>query len=319
LEPKLNLFTQGIQPFFLKGLVSCASDFGFSITDQENLADLRVLVDPLKKVTINNKRDVIILAEPEVVRPDLYTQEFLKNTKYLLPLGRYRADRLNLEHFVNWPVQLPTYKRVKNIINQKFVIVNEHKFSSSKRSQYGLRREVIKYFERNKPGTLDVYGVEWNISKSLELKRRFYAFRNSKSIKSVDLKETFSDLWRKYDSVKGHMHQDCEMLQEYMASICIENDIDYVSEKVWKSLYAGCPVIYVGPDLKYDLALKDSVMFAEDNINSIQKKIDILNSISVKDFSSKGFDFLNSSAFNDYSIESKSSEFFSNLKTLLRI
>lgn len=310
---------QGIQPNFLKSLVLIANDFGFSVTDQENKADLRVLVDPLKKMSINNERDVVILAEPEVVRPDLYDYKFLKTTKYLLPLGKYRADRLDLEYFVNWPVELPNYNKVKKNRNKKFAIVNEHKFSSSKRSQYGLRREVIKYFETKNPGTLDLYGVEWNISKRLEIKRRLYALRNNKSVKSIDFKEAFSDFWRKYDSVKGHMHKDCEMLQEYTASICIENDIDYVSEKVWKSLYAGCPVIYVGPDLKYDLFLKDSVLLADDNINSIQIKLNHFNSNSTEDFSSKGLDFLNSSAFKNYSPENTANEFFSNLKGLLKV
>ena len=315
----MKIFIQGIQPYFLKGLVSMASDFGFSITDQENKANLRVLVDPPKKMTINHDKDVIVLAEPEVVRPDLYTYDFLKNTKYLLPLGQYRADRLNLKYFVNWPVELPEYSRTQKNKNQKFAIVNEHKFSSSKRSQYGLRREVIKYFEKSKPGKLDLFGSEWNINKSLEFKRRFYALRNNKSLSSVDLKETYSDFWRKYDSVKGHMHQDCEMLQEYRASICIENDTDYVSEKVWKSIYAGCPAIYVGPDLKYDQLLKDSILLAKNNIESISLKLDSLNSISERDLSAKGLDFLNSIEFEKYSVESKANEFFLNLKGLLRI
>jgi hypothetical protein len=310
---------QGIQPYFLAGLKLKAYDHGFTISQEKETADVRVLVDPLQKIKLENNRDVVIVAEPEVVRPDLYSKEFLDTTKYLLPLGKYRADRLNLENFINWPVDLPKYKKVKKTKNQKIAIVNEHKFSSSKRSQYGLRREVINYFEKTKPGKLDLFGVEWNVSRMVELKRRFYALRNNNSILSIDLKETFSDLWKIYESAQGHMHQDCEPLQEYSASICIENDIDYVSEKLWKSLYAGCPVIYVGPCLKYDTYLKNCLIPADDNLDSIVSRFESFNSETEEEYSVKGLDFINSKEFKDYSLEAKIIEFYSNLKSLLKI
>jgi hypothetical protein len=309
----------GIQPYFLEGLKSMAKDYGYTVTNNKVSADLRVLVDPLHKTKIENNRDVIILSEPEVVRPDLYSKKFLNSTKYLLPLGKYRADRLNLKYFINWPVELPKYKKVNKAKNQKIAIVNEHKFSSSKRSQYGLRREVISYFEETSPGKLDLYGVEWNVSKMVELRRRFYALRNNNSILNIDLKETFSDFWSNYESSKGHMHQDCEPLQEYSVNICIENDIDYVSEKVWKSLYAGCPVIYVGPDLKYDPGLKNCVIPANDNLDSIVSRFESLNTEIEEEHSAKGLDFINSKDFEDYSLETKVLKFYSNLKSLLKI
>jgi hypothetical protein len=276
-------------------------------------------VDPSRDTIIDNSRDVVILAEPEVVRPDLYSRKFLEKTKYVLPLGRYRAERLNLDFFVNWPVELPKYQRMRKPKNRKIAIVNEHKFSSSVRSQYGLRRSVIRYFEHNYPDKLDLYGAEWNVSKSVELKRRVFAFRNNKSFSSINLKENFSDFWRVYDCVKGHMHQDCEPIQEYSASICIENDIDYVSEKLWKSLYAGCAVVYVGPELKYDQKLKQCLITADANLNSIVSKLEKLDEKIEDEYAAKGLDFINSTDFHSYSPDSRTNEFFLNLKSLLKV
>ncbi len=164
-----------------------------------------------------------------------------------------------------------------------------------------------------------MYGVEWNVRKMVELKRRLYALRNNNGILRIDLKETFSDLWKIYESTKGHMHQDCEPLQDYSVSICIENDIDYVSEKLWKSLYAGCPVIYVGPNLKYDTKLKNCLISANDNLDSIVSRFESLNTETEEEYSVKGWDFINSKDFEDYSLETKVLEFYSNLKSLLKI
>jgi hypothetical protein len=47
-------------------------------------ADVRVLVDPAKSTVIDNSRDIVILSEPEAVRPDLYSSKFLEKTKYIL-------------------------------------------------------------------------------------------------------------------------------------------------------------------------------------------------------------------------------------------
>ena len=315
----MNIFIKGVQPFFLNHLITSSTDFGLQISENMDSADVRVLVDPPKNTVINNSRDVIILSEPETVRPDLYSSKFLEKTKYILPLGRYRADRLNLNYFVNWPVELPTYKQVRKSKNRRIAIVNEHKFSSSARSEYGLRRSVIRYFESKYPNKLDVYGIEWNVSKSIELERRLFAVRNNKSISSINLKESFSDLWRFYDSAQGHMHRDCELLQNYSASICIENDIDYVSEKVWKSLYAGCAVIYVGPDLKYDQKLKSCLITADDNLDSVVSKLKKLDERMEDEYAVRGLDFLRSDDFNTYSLETATIEFYSNLKSLLGV
>jgi hypothetical protein len=315
----LKIFIEGVQPFFLNHLIASSTDFGLQTSKSMEVADVRILVDPHKNSIIDNNRDVIILAEPESVRPDLYSSRFLEKTKYILPLGKYRADRLNLNYFVSWPVELPTYKQVRKSKNRRIAIVNEHKFSSSARSEYGLRRSVIRYFESNYPNKLDVYGIEWNVSKSIELRRRLFAVRNNKSISSINLKESFSDLWKFYDSAQGHMHRDCELLQNYSASICIENDIDYVSEKVWKSLYAGCAVIYVGPDLKYDQKLKSCVITADNNLDSVVSKLKKLDENVEDDYAVRGLDFLRSDDFNTYSLETKTTEFYSNLKSLIGV
>ena len=205
----LKLYLEGFPVIFRMAINAVCFDFDFSVIEDKAQADLRVFVDPKDTSKFEFSRDVLILAEPEVVRPDLYRRRVFAGNLMVLPLGRYRADRLGLTSWVDFPVELPKYKRLKLARNSKFVMVNEHKFSSSHRSQYGLRRDIIRYLERTSSSSFDLYGSEWNSGKILEFRRRLAAVLNHKSLLDVNLKETFSDVWHTYSVVAGHMHQDC--------------------------------------------------------------------------------------------------------------
>jgi hypothetical protein len=225
----LKLYLGGFPQRFKKAISAVCLEYGFETIESKVNADLRALVDPNNLKEFDLRRDIIVLAEPEVVRPDLYRNLVFSKSVMVLPLGRYRAERLGLTSWIDFPVELPAYERISVPKNTKFAIVNEHKFSSSYRSQYGLRRKVIQYLEREYPRTLELFGNQWNNSKKIELQRRIAALRNFKTPLDINFKETFSNLWHFYESHTGHMDSDCEPLQEYRLSICIENDLDYIS------------------------------------------------------------------------------------------
>jgi hypothetical protein len=113
------------------------------------------------------------------------------------------------------------------------------------------------------------------------------------------------------------MHQDCEALQNYEVNICIENDSDYVSEKVWKALYAGAVPLYVGPKLNYDPELRASVINSDPKIEDIINTIKSINPkiIDVKRDNAK--EFLNSLKFKEYLLESTVEHFYSQLNQIL--
>ena len=69
------------------------------------------------------------------------------------------------------------------------------------------------------------------------------------------------------------MQEDLEELQSFQFSIVIENDLDYISEKVWKSIYAGAVPIYVGPKLTNDQQLEDIVLSSAADLSSIKSGI----------------------------------------------
>jgi hypothetical protein len=307
---------------FKNTLIKSSSDYGFQIVEENNEADVRIIIDPINKENLCSSKDIVVLVEPETVRPDLYRKSFLKKFPNIMALGKYRAERLGLKFWIEFPVELPKYVRQDLQIKNKFAIVNENKFSSSPRSQYGLRRKVISYFEENMPQELDLFGREWNAGKQIELRRRVYALRNRRSLLNLDFPEVFGNLWKQYDTFVGPMESDCEQLQNYKASITIENDLDYVSEKVWKSLYAGCPVIYVGPGLTYDPELEKCLLIAESNLKSVVSKISEINDLSQilrLNLKEKGLDFIHSANFNKYSNQTTAEVFFNTLRAKLMI
>jgi len=305
----VKLYLGGFPKSFERAIGDVCLEYGFSTVKSEANADLRVLVDPKNLRELDLWRDVVVLAEPEVVRPDLYRNLLFSKVSMVLPLGRYRAERLGLTNWIDFPVELPTYEQVWVPRNTKIALVNEHKFSSSFRSKYGLRRKVIHYLEREYPGTLDLFGNQWNDTKTIEVRRRVAALRNFKTPLDIDLNETFSNLWHVYESHAGHMDSECKLLKEYRLSICIENDIDYVSEKVWKSLYAGCPVIYVGPNLDYDKELLQCVTLSAATVSSVISALESMDERTEKHKSQAGIDFLKSSTLSLYSANNRAHEF----------
>lgn len=315
----MNIKLERFPLSFENSLKIVSGDYGFHIVDDYKTADLRIIIDPIEIKTLHPSRDIVILVEPEVVRPDLYKASFLTKFPHVIALGKYRAERLGLKYWINFPVEMPRYARRNHETNDRFAIVNENKFSSSPRSQYGLRRGIINYFEKNKPEELDVFGQEWNADKVIELRRRFYALRNHKDLKSIQLRETFGGLWQHYKTFQGPMESDCEQLQYYKASITIENDLDYISEKIWKSLYAGCPAIYVGPKLIHDTELEKCLSIAESSVESIVSKISGMDQKTLLGLKESGLDFIHSASFDKYSKATASKTFFSTITAKLLI
>ena len=306
----------GFSGDFAAEIKNNSSRQALTVTDEANF-DIEFIIDPKSHQFSNKRNQVLVLVEPEVVRPDLYRSKVWRKFHAVLPLSRYRAERLNLKNWFDLPVTLPEYKRSNvNRVN-KWAIVNEHKFSASNRSQYGLRRELIKYFEAERPLDLDLYGVEWNKNKNIELRRRLFTLRLQGFTKGLKLNENFSDLWHNYSLVKGHMTENLENLQHYNYSVVIENDLDYISEKVWKSIYAGAVPIYVGPNLDYDKDLKKVVISSNASLDEINSIIKVAEKSDLQKIRENGYKFLSDINTSKYSLENCGKKFIESASNLL--
>jgi hypothetical protein len=289
---------------------------GITLTKEDNF-DYELIIDPDLKGIKNRSKTILMLAEPQTVRPDLYLSKNLESFAGVFPLSYYRACRLDLQEWFDLPVKLPIYKIDNRPRTEDFAIVNEHKFSASRRSQYGLRRNVIRYFEKNQASQLSLFGVEWKKGKLIELRRRLFALKQSFNSPEFKPREAFTDLWHSYSVLSGHMHEDCEDLQKFKFSIVIENDIDYVSEKIWKSLYAGVFPIYIGPDLSNDSELKDLVGVTEPNLEAIIERINEVKNLDLLSFRKKIDSLLTNIDSTKYGLKQTSTHFANSLISLI--
>jgi hypothetical protein len=66
-----------------------------------------------------------------------------------------------------------------------------------------------------------------------------------------------------------------EVLVRHKVSLVIENELTYLSEKLFDTLAARCIPVYVGPDVR-DYGIPGSLVFqADSNIRSIEKQISL--------------------------------------------
>lgn len=293
---KLSLYFPESAADILKSLVRGRGEEFFHIAERPSRDTHVIHVDPREIARVGVGREVLLQVEPEVVRPDLYTKGTLDMFDLIVPISRERAERQGLEFWVDLPIEIPAYKKQNKAPDHFVALVNEHKFSAISRSKYGLRREVIRMC--NSSGIeLHLFGKQWDENKYIELQRRLYSLRIAASAHSrISITECFSDLFYRFKSL-GVMDPLGQGLQKFKCSIVIENDTDYVSEKVWKSLYAGAIPVYVGPSLEKFGALNDLVIRAEDQARNIVESLERVRQIEIQPWRARVDGYLNSKDF----------------------
>lgn len=199
----------------------------------------------------SSKIRILVLFEPEVVEPQLYRPQIQKYFDLIIPISPWRAKDLALDNWVFFPWDKefspvsPFKKRKEGI-----VVVNANKFSSSIHSNYGLRRRAVNTLQ-NYGIDYDLFGFDWEFTKTEEINARLVGLKKSiLNFRPFSLRETFGSMLDPRVTPKGHNPNLLEILTNRDFNLVIENQSDYVSEKLFNSLLAGCIPIYVGPSLR---------------------------------------------------------------------
>jgi hypothetical protein len=147
-----------------------------------------------------------------------------------------------------------------------------NKFSASVLSNYGLRRRVLLLDEQLE-NKIDLYGVDWLDPLWLQTQRKIYAARQQlMNLREFSFRELLGELYFVPLSYKGVMDTDMTKLFVYETSLVIENQSDYVSEKIWNSLVAGTVPFYVGPEI-HDEMLESCVIQVENSAEAVIEAI----------------------------------------------
>lgn len=219
----------------------------------------------------NQASTYLVLLEPESVYPSQYSPKILQKYKRLVTPGSSRFNLIG-DDFIGWPYafnlnpsqpkdsdgSLKSYissikeKDIYNYeswINRKAVctMIAANKVSPTKRNQYGLRR----YFAKNlSPALLEVYGPLWTDPLHRKIWIRVVAILASLKWKHLpNISSCYGNLFWKYPGAKGEVENKHDVLLQSKFSIVVENNAEYVSEKLLDAVINGSVPFYFGPDL----------------------------------------------------------------------
>ena len=231
--------------------------------------------DPSSQIP-NSDCKVLILWEPAAVMPWQYQKRNLEKFDLVIPMSIWRAEKLGLTKYAFHPYDYDPSAFVSPFKNRvrKCVMINSAKFSSGKNSLYGLRRSTSKFLhEKNYDYTL--FGNNWQMSRSMEIRKRGVGIKNSLiPVEEISIRETFSELFYSYPEFGGSVDNKFEALSQFQISLVIENESDWVTEKIFDSVVAGTVPLYVGPDLSRRFPrLEDCVLRADPSPGSIYERL----------------------------------------------
>ena len=215
------------------------------------------------------KHNVLILWEPRSFMPWQYTDECLKLFQLIVPISPWRADSLELKNWIHHPVNFNQDIKLSALRDRTVVMINGAKFSSNPNSLYGFRRKISKALYKSEID-YDLMGVNWKMNKIKEFRERIWSTRKEIQAKKMpSLREAFSDFFYNYPEYKGEVVDKIYTLSNYKYSLIIENEADFISEKIFDAIFAKTIPIYIGPNLdRYDF-LSKCVYQCEPDVQSI--------------------------------------------------
>lgn len=278
--PNARTATSEVNPSSLEGYLSkvgrIASDADLVYTalfaDFDD--DSRKLMNSLPK----GVSQVLVRNEPRVVRPQNHRPSLLSRMDLIVDVGRPPASGVLR---VNWP-QTWDITRVGGLLDSKLkrldavVMINANKISFVKGELYSLRRQLACNSSR-----IHTWGHAWDIStkeKAIKaLKELVIAVRNLETISYSALNGWFSSP-KKFQGVSQNK---LSTLAEYDYAIVVENSLEFMTEKLFDSLFAGTLPIYVGPPLASFGIPNFVAVEAEANLDSVLAAIETASKVDL--------------------------------------
>ena len=190
----------------------------------------------------------LILAEPAVVRPGSYNPKLHKPFRRVLT---YKKDlcATNPSKYVFYHPTCPPEPRMKPLPFDRrklCCMIQAYMVSDNPAELYSERVRAIRWFEANAPQDFDLFGTDWD---RILLPRRL-SFLNF-ALRAVYHRVRLLDpvKFRRFPSFIGpNVKSLCQTLMDYRFSFAYETSVenDWISEKLFDRLYAGCVPIYLG-------------------------------------------------------------------------
>ena len=215
--------------------------------------------------------NVLIASEPASVVPWQYKKSIRGKFDLIIPTGKTRSENLSLKEWVPFPYNFQAQTINEKLRINNVIMINAAKFSAHKESLYGLRRKTSKELFNLQIG-YKLAGENWKMPKTKEIRERIWAVRKEMRAGNLpNFREAFSCIFYHFPEYVGRVDNKITELSKYKYALIIENEPDYISEKLFDAIAAKCVPIYVGENLADFELLKNCVVQLAPKVSSILK------------------------------------------------
>jgi hypothetical protein len=285
-----NILSDHLDPKW-KPFKNMVLDAGISLVDTR-LADFFVSVEHSRKQFKRNshtlvKNRMLVVVEPAVVHPRQHLTSVRKLYGNVLVLTNGFSVLGNERVWQGG--HLPNKKTVLKLLDENVPIsnrsnsaglINAQKYSFVKGSLYKKRLQILRELADSWNGDVYLAGHNWNASISKLLVQQLYALIAAVlGGKGVDLRVLYSHRFAHTKNLHlvGPQETQHKFLSQIKFAIVVENQANYVSEKLLNAFVSGCVPIYIGGDLNEYGIPEDSVVQLSSNVENVSE---ILNELS---------------------------------------
>lgn len=203
---------------------------------------------------------VLVLQEPPAVMPENYVTKDWEFFDFVILLSPWRSPAHGMNTLFFQPIERPKVIFKENEVNNNEIsLVNDFKFGAVTTSLYGWRLDLLRKLEKNGV-KVKVFGPNWRISKTMEIRKRWAATKRAFGRPNFKLRESWSSLFFRPKGYVGHSSDKLETLSKHEFTLVIENDRDSLTEKLFDAIFSGTKVFYRGPNLG-DFAFLEGLCF----------------------------------------------------------
>ena len=213
------------------------------------------IVRKLKRTNLGAIR-ILVLWESKVTRPSDFQTKSLKEYDFIFSPSHKWISGRNVSYFC-WPSELTMNMKFQeeHQRDSRVIMLLADKYSFVHDELYSLRRSYVKHNQ----GTIVVYGQNWNsgITSVKLIVRAFLKsiITNHNSFPKIR-KQFFFQNAKNYKGISI----DKNVLARYRYSLVIENQANYVSEKLFDSLMNDCITFYIGPELR-EFGIPENIVY----------------------------------------------------------
>jgi hypothetical protein len=272
---------------------------GRNISPDAHEADIYLAIDHTEEdeKLLHSRRElkkfsILYRSEPLCVLPIAYEPEIIALYNSIISFGKSEI----IEGRMHWPQYFPGEEELGWGIHDRLpraALINANKLNLRSSELYSLRREAIKKIEG-----IDLFGENWNSNFKDRIKV-FVIEVMKDPIRHLVATSSHCRYWFTNWPETASPADKISVMQRYKFALVIENELSYMSEKLFDAFFAGCIPIYVGPEVTDYKVPKELVIQCKPTLKSLAEGFEIAMQTNYENYQEKLKDWLESESMKE--------------------